>query len=126
LVETDAIRVLIADDHPAFREGLGAVLVSCGFAVAGLAGNGREALELAIRLRPEVVLMDINMPVVNGVEATRLIRARLPQVQVVGLSMHEAERTRRDMNDAGAAAYLNKSASVEKICDAIRGAAASV
>jgi DNA-binding NarL/FixJ family response regulator len=120
-----AIRVLIVDDHAAFREGLREALVSCGFSVLGTAANGREAVELATELEPQVVLMDITMPVMSGIEATRQIRAKLPSVRVVALTMHDADNIRHTMDQAGASVFLNKSASIEEICDAIRAAASA-
>jgi DNA-binding NarL/FixJ family response regulator len=116
------ITVLIADDHPGFRDGLREALTSCGFDVLGVAADGREALELATRLRPSVVLMDISMPVLNGLEATRLICASLAGVRVVGLSMHTEAGMGSRMAVAGAASFVEKSASIEAICDAIRAA----
>jgi DNA-binding NarL/FixJ family response regulator len=123
LTATDTQSVLIVDDHAGFREGLREALVSCGFSVIGTASNGREALELAIELGPQVVLMDITMPVMGGIEATRLIRDKMPGVRVVALTMHDADNIRQAMDRAGASAFLNKSASIQEICDAIRAAA---
>ena len=122
MTHADTQSVLIVDDHAGYREALREVLASCGFSVVGTATNGREALGLAIELEPQVVLMDITMPVMGGIEATRLIHGKLPSVRVVALTMHDAENIRQAMSQAGASAFLNKSASIEEICDAIRAA----
>jgi DNA-binding NarL/FixJ family response regulator len=124
LSESDVIRVLIADDHAGFRAGLSEALATCGFTVVGQASSGREAFESSIFRRPQVVVMDINMAGMDGVEATRLIRSKLPGVQVVGLSVNETTRVQRDLIEAGASALLNKNASIEEICGAIRNAVA--
>src|SRR5690348_14162678 len=77
------VRVLLADDHQLFRDGMRGLLEARGFDVVGEARNGREAVEQARKLRPDLVLMDLNMPEVNGLAATRLLSAELPDVKVV-------------------------------------------
>ncbi len=105
------MRVLLVDDHPLFREGLVSLLESRGVEVAGQASDGVEALELARRLRPDVVLMDLGMPGSGGLEATRLIKADMPEVKVVILTVSEAEEDLFEAIRSGAHGYLLKSTS---------------
>jgi DNA-binding NarL/FixJ family response regulator len=86
----------------------------------GEAGDGQEAVELAIRTQPDVVVMDVAMPRLNGIEATRRILAALPQTRVVGLSMHKREDMEKAMREAGAVDYVPKGDSAEKLIDRIR------
>ena len=116
------IRVLVADNHPILREGLTGLLAEePDIDVVGQAGDGQEALELARRTSPQVVLMDITMPVLNGIDATRQIKAEMPQVRVIGLSMHEDQAMISAMYEAGADAYLVKNGPSEALVEAIRG-----
>ena len=102
-------RVLLADDHALLREGLRALLVaSPGVAVVGEANNGREAVRLAMELKPDVVLMDISMPDLNGLEAARMLRERLPAAKVIVLSMHSSTEHVYQAFEAGAAGYVLK------------------
>lgn len=118
----EAIRVLLADDHRILREGLTNLLNHHeGIEVVGAASDGAMAVELAARLRPDVVVMDITMPRVSGIEATRRIRAELPGVRVIGLSMHTAEDMARALREAGADAYLTKGGPAEDLIAAIKG-----
>jgi DNA-binding NarL/FixJ family response regulator len=84
---SDSVRVLLADDHRMLRDGLRLSMEEAGFEVVGAAGDGEEAVRLAELLRPDVVLMDVSMPLLDGVEATRLVRQRVPRTQVVMLTM---------------------------------------
>ena len=117
------IRILIADDHPVFRFGLRALLEaeSCT-QVAGEAKTGQEAVELAASLDPDVVLMDINMPHLNGIEATRRIVARQPETAVLIITMFDDERMFAAMR-AGARGYLLKGAEGDETIRAIRAVA---
>ena len=115
------VRILIADDHPWIRAGLMNVLQGePGFDVVGVAINGRDAVEQAAELRPDVVVMDVTMPRLNGIDATREILARCPGAKVVGLSMHEGESMLPRMLDAGAVAYVEKSAPPDELVCTIR------
>lgn len=118
-----AIRVLIADDHKIVREGL-ASLLACqpGIEVVGQAADGQEALEMAHLMTPDVVAMDISMPRMDGIEATRRITAEVPGVNVVGISMHEAQDLADAMRRAGAKAYISKDSPADILVAAIRTA----
>lgn len=102
------MRVLIADDHPLFRDGLRSLLEARGIDVVGEAKNGHEAVEQATRLRPDVVLMDLNMPVLGGLDATRLISAEQPDVKVVVLTASEDDANLFEAIKSGAQGYLFK------------------
>ncbi len=116
------LRVLLVDDHKVMREGLAAMLCrEPDLEIAGQATNGREAVELAGTLRPDVIVMDIAMPALPGDEATRRIKRHLPDVRVIGLSMFEEPGVAQRMRDAGADAYLVKSGPFENLLAAIRG-----
>jgi DNA-binding NarL/FixJ family response regulator len=118
------IRILIADDHPLFRDGIRALIESVeGIAVAGEAGTGEEAVALALALAPEVVLMDIAMPGLNGIEATRRIAQGAPGVPVLMLTMFEDDDSVFAAVRAGARGYLLKGAGQDETLRAIRGVA---
>jgi len=102
------MRVLIADDHPLFRDGLRSLLEACGIDVIGEARNGREAVAQAKRLEPDVVLMDLNMPELDGLEATRLISAQQPEVKVVVLTASEEDANLFEAIKSGAQGYMFK------------------
>lgn len=120
-----AIRILMADDHSVMRAGLAAMLgEETGLEVVGQVDNGREAVAQAKALRPDVVVMDVTMPGLNGIEATRQIVAAAPAVRVVGLSMHGDRHFVAEMVKAGAAGYLLKMCDFEELVEAIRTVAA--
>jgi DNA-binding NarL/FixJ family response regulator len=118
------IRILIADDHEMIRRGLRDLLEKHpGWEVCGEAANGRQAVELATKLSPEVVLLDLSMPEMNGLEATYQIKKALPNTEILVFTMHETEDFVRDALGAGALGYLLKSdaamhitAAVEALC----------
>lgn len=117
------IRVLITDDHTLFRSGLRLLLSNePDIAVVGEAGDGAEAIRLARTLRPDVVLMDITMPGMSGLDATRAIRQDLPEVRVLILTMHEDEGYLRESLRAGASGYVLKRAAATELPAAIRAA----
>ena len=118
------LRVVVADDHPVYREGLAMVLSSLeGVTVVGEASDGQEAVDLAERLTPDVVLMDLSMPVLNGVEATRRILATVPGTQVLVLSMHEGADSVLAALRAGARGYLVKGATKHEVARALHDVA---
>jgi DNA-binding NarL/FixJ family response regulator len=117
------IRVLLADDHRMLREGLHRSLSEEGFDVVGEAANGEEAVRLASELSPDIVLMDVSMPEMDGVEATRLIKATGTETQVIMLTMHADADVLASAIRAGASGYLVKDCSTEEIGEAIRLAA---
>jgi DNA-binding NarL/FixJ family response regulator len=102
------VRILIADDHALFRDGLRSLLQSQGHEIAGEARNGREAVELARGAKPDLVLMDVSMPELDGVAATRQITAELPGIKVVILTASEDNATLFEAIKAGAQGYLLK------------------
>lgn len=117
------VRLLLADDHPMLRDGLRRSLTEEGFEVVGEASDGFEAIDLAGELRPQVVLMDVTMPNCDGVEATRRIRASLPDVRVVMLTMHADKDVLQRALEAGASGYLVKDCSLDEIAEAVTMAA---
>ena len=116
----DVIRVLIADDHPVVRDGLTAMLRGNEVDVVGTAVTGREAAEAVSSLDPDVVLMDIRMPDMDGLTATRLIKEANPRVAVIVLTSFESQDYLRDAIEAGAAGYLLKGAPRELLIESIR------
>lgn len=118
-----AIRLMLADDHQMLREGLRRSMVDQGFDVVGEASDGMEAVDAAFRLRPDVILMDVTMPEMDGVEATRRIRQSLAETRVVMLTMHADQDVLANAIRAGASGYLVKDCSTEEIADAVRMAA---
>jgi len=102
------VRILIADDHSLFRDGLRSLLMAEGHEVIGEAKNGREAVALTREIKPDLVLMDLQMPEVDGLEATRLISAEMPDVKVVILTASEEESKLFDAIKSGAQGYLLK------------------
>jgi DNA-binding NarL/FixJ family response regulator len=105
--------ILIADDHRLLREGLRALLEREGFQVVAEADNGRSAVKLAKQLQPDIVITDIAMPDLNGVEATRQICAEAPRSKVLALSMHTESRFVLGILEAGASGYLMKDSAFE-------------
>jgi DNA-binding NarL/FixJ family response regulator len=115
-------RVLLVDDHAVIREGLALALEGQpGIQLVGQAADGVEAVEAARALAPDVILIDMRMPRMAGVEATRRIKAEKPEVRVIGLSMYGEEEDSRAMLAAGAEKLLSKSDPIEAICRAICG-----
>ena len=118
-----AIRLMLADDHRMLREGLRRSLSEEGFEVVGEASDGDEAVRLAGELLPDVVLMDVTMPHVDGVEATRRLHKTHPDIRVVMLTMHADESVISEAIRAGAVGYLVKDCSTDEIAEMVRMAA---
>ena len=121
LATTHKFRILLVDDHKVMRDGLAALLEEeSDIEVVGQAGNGRDAITLTAQLKPDVVIMDVVMPIIDGEEATRQIRAQWPGVRVIALSMLEEDATRERMLKAGVECFLSKAGPSEVIAAAIR------
>ncbi len=119
-------RVLIVDDHRVFRDGLKAVINhQADMEVAGEAENGEQAVALTRELLPDVVLMDVKMPVMNGAEATSRILAEIPAMKILALSIYANDEFMASMMRAGALGYILKGCDSEELCDIIRRTAGS-
>jgi DNA-binding NarL/FixJ family response regulator len=117
------MRILVADDHSLFRDGLVSLLEAAGFEVVGQVGDGPAAVEAALRLRPDAVLMDITMPGANGLEALRKIRAEWPEAKVVILTASDDEASLFEAVEAGAQGYLLKSLNADEFVEMLNGLA---
>ena len=120
-----SIRILLADDHTIVLQGLSRFLREQeGMEVVGQAKDGPATVELARSLVPDIVIMDISMPGLSGIEATRLIHGEKPEIKIIGLSMHAAKRYVQEMYKAGAKGYLLKDCDFDELVAAIRTVAA--
>ena len=120
---SDPIRVLVVDDHAMVRKGLATFLrIKPDLELVGEASDGEEALRLCERVQPDVVLMDLVMPKMDGTAATQAIRERWPQVQVIALTSFQERKLVREALQAGAISYLLKNVSVDELAEAIRAA----
>ena len=115
------MRVLVADDHSLFRDGIVSLLEAAGFDVVGQAGDGRVAVEMALRLRPDLVLMDIAMPQMTGLEALRLIKAESQEMQVVMLTVSDDHADLLEAIKAGAQGYLLKNLNASEFLEMLAG-----
>jgi DNA-binding NarL/FixJ family response regulator len=115
------LKILIADDHTLFRDSLRSLLTSRGFEIVGEAGEGREAVELARRLGPDIVLMDLSMPGLDGLGATRLISAELPHVKVVVLTGSDEDEQLFEAIKSGAQGYLLKNLESKEFFSLLEG-----
>ncbi|MFQ5587470.1 MAG: response regulator [Nitrospiria bacterium] len=114
------VRLLIADDHQVVREGLGAILkTKAGIDLVGEATNGLEAIDMANALHPDVILMDISMPKMNGIQATEIIKKSSPKTGIVALTMHDDDATILELVQAGIDGYLLKDADSAEIAKAV-------
>src|SRR6202171_1638782 len=121
---TKTVRILIADDHDIIRRGLKQLLTSrAGWEVCGEAKTGREAVTLAEQLKPEIVVMDISMPDLNGLEAARRIHKLFPKMGILILTLHFSDQLLRDIVEAGARAYIMKSGADRDLISAIESLA---
>ncbi len=123
LDELSLPRLLLVDDHTLLRQGLRRAVEEAGFDVVGEAGDGEEAVRLAIELKPDLVLMDVTMPVLDGIEATRRLRHSCPEARVVILTMHGEEETVARALRAGARAYLLKDCSTDQVAETLHAVA---
>jgi DNA-binding NarL/FixJ family response regulator len=118
--EQPRIRVLLVDDHALVRNGLSSVLrYHTELQVVGEAADGHEAVSLAAALKPDVVVMDVNMPRMDGVEASKRIKREFPSMVVIGLSMHDGGEHESAMRESGAAAYLTKDSAADRLIETI-------
>ncbi len=121
----DPVRVLVCDDHAVFRRGLALVLdPEADIEVVAEAGNGEEAVALANETAPDIVLLDVRMPGIGGIEAARRLALDVPSARVVMLTVSDTENDLYDAIKAGAVGYLLKEASIEEVADAVRAVAA--
>jgi len=121
LTQSAAIRVLVVDDHPVVRRGLHSMLDGeSGISVVGLASSGKEGLQLAEKLNPDVVLLDLRMPDMSGVEVIAALRAGRPDSKILVLTNYQLDEDIFNALDAGALGYLLKSASQEEVLEALR------
>ena len=119
------IRILLADDHAVVRQGFKMILAEQpDMEIAGEAANGREAVELAEKIKPDVVVMDVAMPELNGIEATRRLAASMPHARVLALSMHKDSVYVREILRAGARGYVLKESGAGDLVKAVRAVAA--
>jgi DNA-binding NarL/FixJ family response regulator len=118
-MDTRSMKILVADDHDFLRAGLRQLLSRPGWDVCAEAKTGTEAVALAERHKPEVVVMDVGMPELNGLEATRQIRKILPKTQIVILTMHFSDELVRDIVEAGARGYLLKTDADQELVKAV-------
>jgi DNA-binding NarL/FixJ family response regulator len=107
--------VLIADDHQLLRQALRRAMEDAGLVVLGEAGDGAEAVQFVDELRPELVIMDVTMPVLGGIEATRRLHAAHPELPIMVLTMHDEDSLREDALRAGASAFLTKDSSMQEV-----------
>lgn len=120
MTDTSAIQLMIADDHEIFRDGLALMLSrQKNMVLAGQAGDGRELLKIVREKQPDVILMDIKMPHMDGIEATKVLTGEFPDLKIIALSMFTEENLIVEMLEAGAKGYLLKNADKQEILDAI-------
>lgn len=123
MVEAGKIRVIIVDDHEIVRNGLSVFLETCDdLQLVGEASTGVEAVRMVEQTRPDVVLMDIVMPEMDGISATQIIRQKFPDTQIVALTSFENEDTVPAVLQAGAISYLLKNVTIDELADAVRNA----
>ena len=123
MTETERIRIMLVDEHAVVRSGLGAVLMSYDdMVLAGEAANGEEAVKMCPQIKPDIILMDLMMPVMDGVTATRIIHERYPEIRIIALTSFNEQELIEGALKAGAMSYLLKTVSAAELVAAIRGA----
>lgn len=114
------VRILLVDDHPIVRQGLKTILEGhSGWEVIGEASNGAEAVEKAGRLQPDVIVLDVTMPTMNGLEACRLLRKMVPQLEILFVTQHDSPHMMREALEAGARGYVVKSNAARDLLEAV-------
>lgn len=114
-------RIVLADDHEVVRQGVRRFLeTQPSLEICAEAANGQEAVEKTLSLKPDIVILDLSMPVMNGVEAARQIRQLVPSAKIIVFSMHDFAQLAETVKQAGADAYVSKSSRVDKLYEAIR------
>lgn len=117
---TVTVRILLVDDHPIVRQGLKTILEGhSGWEVIGEASDGAEAVEKAGRLQPDVIVLDVTMPTMNGLEACRLLRKQVPQLEILFVTQHDSPHMMREALEAGARGYVVKSNAARDLLEAV-------
>jgi DNA-binding NarL/FixJ family response regulator len=120
LTTTVTVRILLVDDHPIVRQGLKTILEGhSGWEVVGEAADGAEAVEKAGRLKPDVIVLDVTMPTMNGLEACRLLRKKVPQLEILFVTQHDSPHMMREALEAGARGYVVKSNAARDLLEAV-------
>ena len=119
--QSGAIKILVVDDHLFMREAVSDLLKPMeGVEVCGQAANGIEAVELANKLKPDVIIMDISMPEMNGIDATSLILQKQPNTKVFAMSIHDDDIMKNEMDAAGATAYISKNSIFKELTETLQ------
>lgn len=119
--QEERITVLLVDDHQMFRNSLRTIIEDQDdITVVGEAGNGEEAVRLSQKTSPNIILMDVNMPRMDGIEATNKISVDMPNIRIIGLSLHDSREIKQHMRNAGASAYLTKTNAYKSLVVTIR------
>jgi DNA-binding NarL/FixJ family response regulator len=113
------MRIVLADDHELIRDGLRALLENGGMDIVGEAANGQEAVELSVKFRPQLVILDVSMPVMNGIQAAVQIRQLSADTKIIMLSMHDSDEMKQVAKDSGVDAYVTKSSAAQRLLKTI-------
>jgi DNA-binding NarL/FixJ family response regulator len=116
----EPIRILIADDHESIRRGLRSALTAAGWEVCADVVNGKDAVERTAELKPDLIILDISMPVLSGLDAARLIRRADPKAKIVIFTMHESQQMRDEISRIGAQGHAVKSAPMKQLLETIK------